>query len=98
MKYVTRQELIKKIHETNGAIFSVLFLKSRSTNEPRRMNCMLNVKKHLTGTGKAASPAAKVITVYDLANKGYRSIAHEGLIQAQINGEVYEVKELTPST
>ena len=94
MQYVSRAELISKIQATNGSIFSVLFLKSRSNNEPRRMNCMLNVTKHLTGTGKAASPAAKVITVYDLANKGYRSIAHEGLIQAQINGEVYEVREL----
>lgn len=94
MHYVTRNELISKIQATNGAIFSVLFLKSRSTNEPRRMNCMLNVKKHITGTGKAAPASAKVITVYDLANRGYRSIAHEGLIQAQINGEVYEVREL----
>jgi hypothetical protein len=94
MNYVTRAELIEKIKATNGAIFSVLFLKSRSNNEPRRMNCMLNVKKHLTGTGKAAPESAKVITVYDLVNKGYRSIAHEGLIQAQIGKEVYEVREL----
>jgi len=94
MNYVSRAELIEKIKSTNGAIFSVLFLKSRSNNEPRRMNCMLNVKKHLTGTGKAAPESAKVITVYDLQNKGYRSIAHEGLIQAQIGKEVYEVREL----
>lgn len=94
MQYVSREELINKIKATNGAIFSVLFQKTRSDNALRRMNCMLNVKKHLTGTGKAAPASAKVITVYDLTNKGYRSIAHEGLIQAQINGEIYEVREL----
>lgn len=94
MQYVTRDELINKIKATNGSIFSVLFRKSRSNDELRRMNCMLNVKKHLTGTGKAVSAEAKVITVYDLVNKGYRSIAHEGLIQAQIGKEVYEVREL----
>ena len=92
MEYVTRTQLVEKIKSTNGSIFGVLFEKTRSNGELRRMNCMLNVKKHLTGTGKAVSAAAKVITVYDLVKKGYRSIPHEGILEATINGEVYKVK------
>jgi hypothetical protein len=94
MKYVSRDKLVKMIKATNGSIFSVLFSKTRSNGELRRMNCMLNCKKHLVGTGKAAPESAQLITVYDLTNKGYRSIAIEGLVQAQIGKEVYEVTDV----
>lgn len=94
MKFVTREQMIQKIKATNGQIMSILYRSARSDNHVRRLNCQTNVKKYLTGRGKAAPESAKLITVYDLANKGYRSIAHEGIIQAQINGEVFEVREL----
>lgn len=93
MKFVSRAKLIELIKETNGSIMSILYTSTRSDGHVRRLNCMLNVKKHLTGTGKAASPKAKVITVYDLGKKNYRSLANEGIIQATIANEVYEIKE-----
>ena len=94
MKYVTREQMIEKIKATNGQIMSILYRAARGDNHVRRLNCMLNVKKHLTGTGKAAPASAKVITVYDLTNENYRSLAFEGIIQANIKGEMYEVKEV----
>ena len=94
MKYVTRDQMIQKVRATNGQIMSILYRAARGDNHVRRLNCQTNVKKHLVGTGKAAPESARVITVYDLVVKNYRSLAFEGIIQAQIGGEVYEVKEL----
>lgn len=94
MKYVTRDQMIQKIKATNGQIMSILYRSARSDNHVRRLNCQTNVKKYLTGRGKAAPESAKLITVYDLGEKNYRSLAFEGIIQANISGEVYEVKEL----
>ena len=94
MKIVTRDQMIAKIRSTNGQIMSILYRSARSDNHVRRLNCMLNVRKHLVGNGKAALESAKVIIVYDLTNKNYRSLAFEGIIQATISGVVYEVREL----
>ena len=94
MKFVTRDQMIQKIKATNGQIMSILYRSARSDNHVRRLNCMLNVRKHLVGTGKAAPESAKVVTVYDLTNQNYRSLAFEGIIQATISGIMYEVKEL----
>ena len=93
MKYLTREQMIQKIKATNGQIMSILYRSARSDNHVRRLNCMLNVRKHLVGTGKAAPESAKVVTVYDLTNQNYRSLAFEGIIQATISGTMYEVKE-----
>lgn len=93
MKYLTREQMIQKIKATNGQIMSILYRSARSDNHVRRLNCMLNVRKHLVGTGKAAPESAKVVTVYDLTNQNYRSLAFEGIIQATISGIMYEVKE-----
>lgn len=93
MKFVTRDQMIQKIKATNGRIMSILYRSARSDNHVRRLNCMLNVRKHLVGTGKAAPESAKVVTVYDLTNQNYRSLAFEGIIQATISGIMYEVKE-----
>ena len=97
MKYVTREQMIEKIRATNGQIMSVLYRSARSDNHVRRLNCQTNVKKYLNGRGKAAPESAKLITVYDLGEKNYRSLAFEGIIQATISGEMYEVRELAES-
>jgi hypothetical protein len=94
MKIVSRDQMIAKIRSTNGQIMSILYRSARSDNHVRRLNCQTNVKKYLTGRGKAAPESAKVITVYDLGEKNYRSLAFEGIIQATISGVVYEVREL----
>ena len=94
MKIVTRDQMIAKIRSTNGQIMSILYRSARSDNHVRRLNCMLGVKKYLVGTGKAAPESAKVVTVYDLGEKSYRSLAFEGIIQAEIGKVTYEVREL----
>lgn len=93
MKKITRDQMIQKIKATNGSIFSVLYEKVRSNGEIRKLNCRLGVHKFLTGTGKGASPEAKVVVVYDLQKAGYRSLAFEGVLECQISGEAYKVRD-----
>lgn len=69
----------------NGKIFTVRFTK-RSDGSDRLMNCRLGVKKHLRGGSKAFDDAEhKLVTVYDLKSKGYRSIPLEGVYE--LNGQ-----------
>jgi hypothetical protein len=94
MKLITRDQMIQKIKATNGQIMSILYRSARGDNHVRRINCMLNCKKHLVGTGKAAPESTQVVTVYDMQKKSYRSLAFEGVIQAEIGKVTYEVREL----
>jgi hypothetical protein len=88
---VTRQELVKKIENTNSKYFSVL-VKKRTDGQLCEMTCQTGVKKHVKGGGLKFDPKErKLITVYVPSKKGYRSIAIEGLRQATIDGEVYKV-------
>lgn len=91
MKYVTRTELIQMIKSTKGRIFSLYFIK-RGDGQIRRMNATTAIAKHLTGTGKPVSAAAKLIVVTDLQKRAIRSIPHEGILEATIGGEVYKVR------
>ena len=66
------EEELRKI--VGGTIFSIQFTK-RSNGAARRMVCRLGVKKYLRGGAAAYNPTDKgLMTVYDLENKGYRSI------------------------
>lgn len=65
----------------NGKFFTVRFTK-RSDGSDRIMNCRTGVTKHLRGGDKAYDDRQhKLITVYDLKSKGYRSIPLEGVYQ-----------------
>jgi len=71
-----------------GKFFSVRFIK-RTTGEPRHMNCRLGVQKHLKGGDKPYDDREhRLVTVYDLQAKGYRSIPLENLFE--INGTKLE--------
>lgn len=90
MQKVTRQQAVKMIRESKGKIMTVLFAK-RTTGELRSMNCRTGVVKHLKGGVSTHTPAHKLINVYDLKSQGYRSIAEEGIVQVQLDGEIFKV-------
>lgn len=73
----------------DGKVFGVEFIK-RSTGELRRMNCRLGVTKHLRG-GKSSYSANKkeLLTVFDMTNKGYRSIPIEGIRSVSVGGQTF---------
>lgn len=90
---ITRQQAIAMINNSKGKIVSVVFVK-RTTGELRKMSCRTEVKKGLKGVGMAYNAVdKKLITVYDVANQGYRNIATEGIVSLTMRGVRYEVLE-----
>lgn len=91
-KAIKLAEAAEMIRNSNGAIFGVDFVK-RTTGEVRKMTARLGVKKHLKGGEAAYDAAAKdLIFVYDVAAKGYRSIALDAIKAVRFGGEKYEVE------
>jgi hypothetical protein len=68
-----REEIKRKIKESNGKFFSIKFIKKDGTT--REMLCRTDVKKHLKG-GENNNPnlGESQIVVYDIQKKGYRTI------------------------
>jgi hypothetical protein len=91
-KPITMSQAAEMIRNSNGSIFGVDFVK-RTTGESRKMTARLGVKKHLKGGEAAYDAKAKdLIFVYDIAKKGYRSIALDAITALRIGGDEYEVK------
>jgi hypothetical protein len=72
------------IAESNGKIFTVTFKKKDGTL--RKMNCRLNVTKHLKG-GLSTIDHDKYIVAYDLQSKGYRCINKNTIVSVALGGE-----------
>ena len=88
---VPRWRLAQIIKQTNGKFFKVLFIK-RTNGEYRSMLCRTGVKKHLKGGSlRYDASTLKLINVYDINKKGYRSINLETLVSAKIGGVEYVV-------
>ena len=89
-------ETVTQFNRTNlrnlvadGGIFSVEFIK-RSNGQLRKMVCRLGVKKHLKGGQKAYSTKAhNLLTVFDMENKGYRSIPVDAIQRISVNGQTF---------
>jgi WYL domain-containing protein len=74
---------------SDGTIFSVEFIK-RSNGELRKMVCRLGVKKHLRGGNKAYdSKQYNLLTVFDMEQKGYRSIPVDAIQRLSVNGQTF---------
>ena len=74
---------------SDGSIFNVKFIK-RTTGELRSMTCRLGVQRHLSGGKKAFNDKTKdLLTVFDMKNKGYRSIPVDGIQELRVNGQSF---------
>lgn len=90
MNTITQEYAKKLIESSNGAIFSVKFIKKDGTL--RDMVCRLGVTKHLKGGVKGYDAADfKLVTVFDMQKKGYRSISLDTLNTVTINGDTWGV-------
>ena len=79
--------------DTNGKIFTAHFIKKNG--EKRKMNCRLNVTKHIKGTGLPSFTLRKdnpYILVYDLKAKDYRTINLETLFKINYCGKEYKLE------
>jgi len=78
----------------DGRIFGVSFTK-RTTGQLRTMSCRLGVKKFIRGGKMAYSPSEKqLLTVFDMAKKGYRSIPLDGIQSISVGGEKFSIRGL----
>jgi len=77
-------------------IATVTFVK-RHTGELRRMNCRLGVTRYLKGTGPAYDASAhKLLTVFDMQKKAYRSIPVENVVEVKAHKKVVFTNPVTP--
>ena len=88
-------EIAKKILNSKGKMFSVIFNKKDGTK--REMTARLNVKKGVTGKGRNFEPKEhELISVYEMVrdSKGvmrdgqFRFVSIKGLISAKVGGEI----------
>lgn len=88
---VTKDKVRELIYNSNGKIFSVVFIKKDGTI--RKMNCRTKVTKHLKGGSLKFSPSSKgLCVVYDLQKKAYRMINLNTIINIKMEGSNYDVR------
>ena len=81
----------KYIYDTNGKIFSAVFVKK--DGEKRKIVCRRGVSKYVTGKGLGFNPATRsLIGVFDMHKKAYRFISLNTLEKIKVNGTEYEIK------
>jgi hypothetical protein len=78
-------KLVELIEQTAGKIFTVEFVKKDGTI--RKLNGRVGVKKFLAGGNKTVSD--KYVTVYDMKNKGYRSVNKDTITMVKFNRTTY---------
>ncbi len=89
-KRITIENAEKLIKSTNGAIFSVSFVKADGTL--REMTCRLGVRKGLTGKGLAFDAASyDLLPVFDMAKQDYRMIRLNTLRRVTVDGQAFSV-------
>jgi hypothetical protein len=92
-KTINKDKAKELIKQTKGKIFSGLFIKKNG--EHRLINARLGVTKHLKENAKPRpyDPIKHdLITVFDMANKGYRMININTLQTLIINKIIYKIK------
>lgn len=90
MPRITKEHAEKLIKSTNGAFFSVSFLKADGTL--RDMTCRLGVSKGVKGVGMAYDPKEHdLLTVFDVQKNDYRMIRLETLKRVTVDGRSYTV-------
>ena len=83
----------KYIYDTNGKIFSAVFVKK--DGEKRKIVCRRGVSKYVTGKGLGFNPGSRdLVGVFDMQKKAYRFINTNTLEQITVQGKTYTIKEI----
>jgi len=78
--------------ETGGRIFAVYFQKSDGTM--REMVCRRGVRKHLRGGSLPYDAKAKrLLPVFDLSKREYRTVNLASLVSFKVSGETFIVQD-----
>lgn len=82
-------KLVKVLYDNYGKEFICTFIK-RSNGEERILRGKLGVTEHLKGGElKYDKKEKNLISVFDLDKEEYRMIPIEGLLNIEINGDIY---------
>lgn len=89
--YVTREKLEKLLAEQDGRFFTVIFKKKDNTY--RKLNGRLGVTKYLKGGRSYGSGYDNPYEiVFDVQNRGYRSVNLHTIVGIKANNVNYYVK------
>ena len=89
-KTITREYAERLIASTNGAFFSVSFVKADGTH--RDMVCRLGVRKGVKGVGMSYDPKDRDLRpVFDVAKRDYRMIPLNTLYSLTVDGKTFAV-------
>jgi len=75
--------LASMIEQSNGKMLTVTFIKKDGTQ--RVLNGRLGVKKYVKNADFKKS-SVDTITIYDVKNKGYRSVSRDSIVAIRCNG------------
>jgi len=90
MNKITRENAEKLIKSSNGAIFSVQFVKADGSL--RDMTARLGVSKHVNGKGMSFEPSEHdLICVFDMQAKGYRMLRLDTLRHVTTDGQTWAI-------
>ena len=88
-KKISPTEVEATIAKAGSRFFSVTFVK-RTDNSIREMNCRRGVKKGVKGGGRKTRKPG-LLSVYDMVEKGFRTINLSGVKRVRIAGVEYRV-------
>ncbi len=90
-KRIRRRNIYRWLMATNGRVFSVTFIK-RSTGEEKTIYARVGVKTRQKGKGLRYNTSdKKLIVVYDMKERTYKSIPIEGIEAVCCRGKRYRV-------
>lgn len=72
-------KLIEVIEKSSGRMLTVVFIKADGTE--RVLNGRVGVSKYVKGTGRTVND--NFFTIYDVKNKGYRSVNKNTIIEVR---------------
>lgn len=75
--------LASLIDQSNGKMLAVSFVKKDGTT--RVLNGRLGVTKYIKGSS-LNKKSNEYITIYDVQNKGYRSVSRDTIVAVRCNG------------
>ena len=90
MEKININKAKKYIYNTNGKIFSAVFIKKNG--EKRKIVCRRGVSKYVTGKGLKFKPEeCSLVGVFDMHKKAYRFINLETLQSLKVKGQDYKI-------
>jgi hypothetical protein len=92
MRKINRSQVKDFLKKTNGHFFSVEFVKKDGT--VRKLVGRTGVKKYLKGgENKVEGPGRPYVTVYDVQNKGYRTVNANTVQSIKFGNDVLLVED-----